>query len=355
MPFDTTYIIINEHGVVETKISIPGGNNITVYLNPGQLPSDIDPQLKNNDSFVSRAYQAFPLTPKPVEAPDHYSPNVGFILSFIAIFGIVIYKIWRASEEPTYSEQIFYNESKPAASRSLKYYGDELDFSDEQLISILTKRFPYYNALAADEKTIFIKRLQNFIANKTFKIHGEKGYKEMPVLISAAAIQLTFGLKKYMLPHFEFIHIHPQEFLRVKPILCFLEGNVSGHSINLSWKHFLEGYADLTDGQNVGLHELAHALYYQTFEVEENVDKNFRNQYDNFNVDGNKAYHTEKTVEGGLYSEYAEKNFQEFWAESVEIFFEKPVEMRSHYPQLYQTMKLLLNQDPAAKAYLMKG
>ena len=50
-----------------------------------------------------------------------------------------------------------------------------------------------------------------------------------------------------------------------------------------------------------------------------------------------------------LYSDYALRNFQEFWAESVEIFFEKPVEMESHYPQLYQTMKGLLNQDPINK------
>jgi Mlc titration factor MtfA (ptsG expression regulator) len=139
----------------------------------------------------------------------------------------------------------------------------------------------------------------------------------------------------------------------VQPILCFLEGNVSGHSINLSWKHFLDGYANPKDGQNVGLHELAHALYYQTFEVEENIDRNFRSCYDDFNTFGNKAYNTEKTVAGGLYSEYAEKNFQEFWAESVEIFFEKPVEMRSHYPQLYQAMKEMLNQDPVLKAHLM--
>ena len=111
-----------------------------------------------------------------------------------------------------------------------------------------------YNALSAIQKARFISRIQNFIAHKTFKIHDTKGYKEMPVLISAAAIQLTFGLKKYLLPNFEFIHVYPREFMRIKNTICFLEGNVSGHTINLSWKHFLEGYAIPDDGQNVGLH-----------------------------------------------------------------------------------------------------
>jgi len=231
----------------------------------------------------------------------------------------------------------------------LVYYGDELNFADAELAAILVRRFPYFKDLSALQKAKFIERLQNFIANKTFKIHDSKGYKEMPVLISAAAIQLTFGLKKYLLPNFEFIHVYPQEFMRVHNTICFLEGNVSGHAINLSWKHFLEGYAIVNDGQNVGLHELAHALYYQTFVVEENADKNFRNLYNGFISDGNKAYHTEKTVEGGLYSDYAIKNFQEFWAESAEIFFEKPAAMKSLYPQLYETLKFLLNQDPVNK------
>lgn len=47
------------------------------------------------------------------------------------------------------------------------------------------------------------------MAHKTFKIHNSKEYKKMPVLNSAAAIQLTVGLKKYLLPNFKFIHMYP--------------------------------------------------------------------------------------------------------------------------------------------------
>jgi Mlc titration factor MtfA (ptsG expression regulator) len=293
---------------------------------------------------------------KEQETAKSFTPDGEFIFVFLAVFAFIIYKLWKRSEiDETYSQTIFPNRAKKKIKTIKAYYGEELGFSDQQLAEILTKRFPYYNQLSQSQQPVFIERLQKFMANKIFKIHGEKGFKEMPVLVGAAAIQLTFGLQKFLLPHFKFIHIHPQEFLRVRPILCFLEGNVSGHSINLSWKHFLAGYADLHDGQNVGLHELAHALYYQTFEVEKNIDKGFRNLYDNFHVDGNKAYHTEKTVAGGLYSAYAEKNFQEFWAESAEIFFEKPADMKSHYPQLYETMKQLLRQDPMNNNHSFTG
>ena len=47
-----------------------------------------------------------------------------------------------------------------------------------------------------------------------------------------------------------------------------------------------------------------------------------------------------------LYSDYGLKNLQEFWAESVEIFFERPLAMKEHYPDLFTTMRLLLNQQP---------
>jgi Mlc titration factor MtfA (ptsG expression regulator) len=351
MPFDTTYNINTLDENLSGTVTFPGGEDLIITLNPGQLPSMFDSALAHHDSAVTETRI---MLQKDLKKENHWSPDFEFVFIFLAIFGFIIYRFWKRSEvNETYSQTIFTNKINKGKKNLLTYYGDELYFTDEQIAAMLIKRFPYYKSLSQEEQCIFVKRVQKFMADKTFKIHDEKGFKEMPVLVSAAAIQLTFGLKKYLLPHFRFIHIHPQEFLRVQPILCFLEGNVSGHSINLSWKHFLDGYANPKDGQNVGLHELAHALYYQTFEVEENIDRNFRSCYDDFNTFGNKAYNTEKTVAGGLYSEYAEKNFQEFWAESVEIFFEKPVEMRSHYPQLYQAMKEMLNQDPVLKAHLM--
>ena len=272
------------------------------------------------------------------------------VLSAIVLLGVLITIFPRAKISDNTEEMLTYPE-KPVHGNGILnspaeiYYGDELSFTTEDLERILIKRFPYYKKLSQPEKHRFLKRLQEFMEIKTFKIHDKQGFIEMPVLISAAAIQLTFGLKNYLLSHFEFIHVYPEEFMRVTPVISFLEGNVSGHSINLSWKHFLDGYENSSDGKNVGLHEMAHALYYQTFVVEEEVDSSFRSMYDEFVMDGNKVYEAEKNSAGGLYSEYAEKNFQEFWAESAELFFEKPVELKSLYPTLYVSIKALLNQD----------
>ena len=44
--------------------------------------------------------------------------------------------------------------------------------------------------------------------------------------------------------------------------------------------------------------------------------------------------------------EYAIKDFQEFWAESIEIYFKSPDRLQLHYPELYKALCGLLNQDP---------
>lgn len=229
---------------------------------------------------------------------------------------------------------------------SLTYKGSELKFSRSVLIEVLNKRFPYYKKLSTLEHDKFLDRLQKFISSKTFFIHDESGFREMPILISATAIQLSFGFEKYLLPGFPNIHIYPEEFLGVHPHIRYLEGNVSNSCINISWKHFLDGFKYPDDGQNVGLHEMAHAYHFQYIETEGNQNEDFTKKYPDFNIHANKAFAQESTSINDLYTDYALRNFQEFWAESVEIFFEKPKQMAVNYPELYIAMCDLLNQSP---------
>ena len=232
----------------------------------------------------------------------------------------------------------------------LVYYGNYLSFSEGVINTVLCKHFPFYTRLLDVDRDRFISRLKKFIESKIFIIHDSKGYREMPILISASAVQVTFGLKKYLLSHFNIIQIFPQEFVGLEPFRILI-GNVTGNTINIAWKQFLEGYKNANDLQNVGLHEMAHALYYQNFETELNVDKEFKESFEQFNSIGDKIYHKEKILTIGLYSEYAIRNFQEFWAESIEIYFKNPDRMHQHYPELYGALCDVLNQDPLNYPY----
>ena len=228
----------------------------------------------------------------------------------------------------------------------LIYRGSELRFSDETFTTVLGRHLPYFNRLDTADKEKFLSRLKEFVKIKIFIIHDKSGFREMPILISATAIKLSFGLNGYLLPYFKFIHIFPAEFVGVNPFLRVLAGNVSGSSIRISWKHFLEGYQFPHDGENVGLHEMAHAYYFQNFETGENADKNFITYFPGFNNTGNKVFQLEKVPGNDFYSAYALTNFQEFWAESVELFFFFFFQLQTAYPDLYKTMVAILNQDP---------
>jgi Mlc titration factor MtfA (ptsG expression regulator) len=251
----------------------------------------------------------------------------------------------RSPETEDSSGELEMNKEAGFVTSPLVYRGENLDFSEEVLRKVLVKHFPYFTKLVHPDQDKFISRLRKFIRSKIFVIHDVKGYREMPILLSAAAVQLTFGLQRYLMPHFTIIQIYPQEFIGMEPMRILI-GNVSGNTINIAWKQFLEGYKNRDMRNNLGLHEMAHALYFQNFEADESRDAAFQQSFRHFTSLGDKIFEREKFLSVGLYSDYATKNFQEFWAESIEIFFQSPAQLASEYPDLYKILCDLLSQDP---------
>jgi len=47
-------------------------------------------------------------------------------------------------------------------------------------------------------------------------------------------------------------------------------------------------------------------------------------------------------------------NIQEFWAVSVEAFFENPADLKINMPQLYDALCRVLNQDPNTTQKILK-
>jgi len=274
--------------------------------------------------------------------------EIGLIVIAIAVVVWLVlrhHKNTKLSESEGSSGELAMNKEALTLSSPLIYNGENLDFSEEILRKVLIKHLPYFCKLIPPDQDKFLNRLKKFIKSKIFIIHDVKGYREMPILISASSVHLTFGLNKYLMPHFSIIQIYPQEFVALEPMRILI-GNVSGNTINIAWKQFLEGYSNRFDNHNVGLHEMAHALYYQNFEAGEHVDKSFKDSFHLFTSLGDQIYTREKQLTIGLYSDYAMKNFQEFWAESIEIFFENPQRLSQHYPELYHVLCDLLCQDP---------
>ena len=324
----------------------------------------------HNDSLLQTliSFERFHKENKFLEEKVYYD-NLGNKLEFVIILifiAFIFYAFYRKNKKKNnpyaeddnewieigtrrknyFEEEEFDEPIKKPNNNFLVYRGKDLQFSSEEIATILHKRFPYFNKLTTGEKIRFLQRHNKFMCQKVFRINDESGFKEMPVLLSATAIQLSFGLEEYILPHYKNINIFPQEFLGTEPNIRFLEGNVSGNSINISWKHYLQGYENIENGQNVGLHEMAHAYYCQNMVCKDERDMAFVRTYSNFDMLSNTVFKKEVLSTQRLYSDYGLKNLQEFWAESVEIFFERPLAMKEQYPDLFTTMSLLLNQQP---------
>jgi Mlc titration factor MtfA (ptsG expression regulator) len=211
--------------------------------------------------------------------------------------------------------------------------------------SILSQYNPYYKSLDDTVRDRFLRRVLNFMEAKDFEYIDIEQEERMPLLISAAAVQLTFGLENYHLDYFKTIYILRENY-RFGLYNMPFEGHVSEDGIYLSWSNFIREFTDYTDGQNVGLHEMAHALAYVNFTVEEGKDDSFHDKFKDFSEVARPVFEKMQGGEVTVLDPYAATNYQEFWAVSIETFFEKAHAFKKQLPELYRALCILLNQDP---------
>lgn len=214
--------------------------------------------------------------------------------------------------------------------------------------SIVSRHLNYYNRLGLEEQRKFLFRTWLFEHSKNFRYIEVEQSPEMPILVSAVAVQLTFGLEKFKLNYFDDIFILRDDYhygFYSRPFM----GHVDQTGIYLSWDNFVKGISSQTPNCNVGLHEMAHALAYVNFITQTEEDKHFKREFPNFSKVARPIFTSMQQVEGAaknLLGDYAATNYHEFWAVAVEIFFESPVQFRHELPELYEAMATVLNQDP---------
>lgn len=212
----------------------------------------------------------------------------------------------------------------------------------------IEQNMPYYEKLDNKHRLKFEKRVQRFIDVKKFIPRGEikEITPEQKALISGTAIKLTFGYPTVYLCHFwRVLLYHDNYYSEITKKYHKGEVNAKGNII-LSWNNFLHGHNDRTDGINLGLHEMAHAL---------RLENAIRNDEHNF-LDFNSLYaftilskrEIERMKQGipSMFRKYAATNEHEFFSVFVENFFERPELTQSTHPNMYEAMCRILLQDP---------
>ena len=233
----------------------------------------------------------------------------------------------------------------------------EVDVSDssfENYSFVIGSVLTYFNDLSHEQKKRFVHRVHHFKTGKKFEYVGMEGKDDMATLVSASAIQVTFGLKNYQLSNFHTIYILADAYRMENDDELYI-GHVAPEGIYISWKHFLYGYAQHHDNTNVAVHEMSHALLYNNFFAQYGMDAHFRMNYEKFSSTTGPILADVITKRRSYLRSYAFSNLHEFWAVSVEAFFENPKGLKNNMPDLYEALCRVLNQDPMTRNKILQS
>ena len=214
--------------------------------------------------------------------------------------------------------------------------------------STLSQYFYFYNLLSDADKMVFQKRVQDFIKGRLFisRLAEREVADEIKILVAAVAIQITFGLRKYMFPHFNTIIIYPESyFSHINKRYHKGEINLQG-AIVISLKDFLLGLKDPHDSFNIGIHEFAHAVYFENYIQNEDYLFIDGKIFDDWFSTAEKAIPVIANELNSFIRDYAYTNKQEFFAVCAEYFFEMPETFKKLLPDLYIRLTKVFNQDP---------
>lgn len=223
------------------------------------------------------------------------------------------------------------------------------------LESFFEKNIHFYDQLNASDKKKFLARAYQL--SKILRIDGRGNFKITPdvrLLVATAYVQLTFGFENFILPGFQRFIIYPESY--INPFTGRLhDGEVNPRGvIVLSWKQLVRGYANPTDKINLGLHEMAHAFFH-TVKSRKGQNSFDRDIINKFSIVALEEINVIKSGENHLLRKYASTNVSEFFAVTVEHFFEAPEELKSNLPRVYSSLSAILKQDPANKLFSTRG
>ncbi len=205
--------------------------------------------------------------------------------------------------------------------------------------------FVYYRNLTPAGRARFQQRVRDYTGStRIISVDRTPLTDHHRAFIAASAVQLTFGLRKWDIKHFHTIRIYPQEFYSRMNERYLKGGAAKNGVIWFSYKHYLSGYEDQENGINLGLHEMSHALMLNM--EEGNQEPEFNSAFEVLAPVGKAVMAKVKSGEVKFLRNYASTNFYEFFAVSMEEFFERPAEFRRQLPELYKAIATLLNQDP---------
>lgn len=141
---------------------------------------------------------------------------------------------------------------------------------DPPVINWLEQQFPFYQTLAADDKTRFRNRLSLFMEAKEFSLMKAEKLnmpEDMKFIIAAHAVWLCLGRDDYLLDKFEriiaYMHPFPTPFYKQ---LHTVEAELQDGVVLLSFEYILKALSE-SGNYNIALHGFADAFHDMHHEI----------------------------------------------------------------------------------------
>ena len=220
---------------------------------------------------------------------------------------------------------------------------------------------PLVKRLPDDLRAALEGKINLFLHQVTFRGYNEQAIsEEMELSIAAQACLLIVNSPAWY-DTLRNVLVYPSAFVTDR-------GRHDGHLVHedrhgmlgeswargpvvLSWDDALQGGLDAEDGHNVVIHEFAHQLDALSGHTNGIPILRKGQSYAKWEKAMLGAYndHVARLERGQrtLIDPYGGTNHEEFFAEAIVTFFEKPVALRREEPELYKELSQLLALDPA--------
>jgi MtfA peptidase len=232
-------------------------------------------------------------------------------------------------------------------------------------LQILESNVPMYARLSPEDQAELRRRVLVFLAEKRFEGAGGLEMTDtVRVTIAAQACMLLLRLDEdddY--PRLRSIVVYPSAYRVpreqreggvVHEGQAVHLGESWGHgAVVLSWNSARRGAADPRDGKNVILHEFAHQLDQEDGAADGTPELDRLALYAPWARVLSEHYlalrKAARTGRKTLLDQYGATNEAEFFAVASECFFERPVQLRTRHPELYEELSSYYGQDPAGE------
>ena len=233
----------------------------------------------------------------------------------------------------------------------------------QKWLSLIQRHVVFLRRLSASDRAELLGHIQVFLAEKRFE--GCGGFAitdEVRVTIAAQACLLLLHRDTDYFPDLLTILVYPLTYMvqedhqigehvwEERTVGRLGETGRRMGSLVLAWGAVKHGAADPSDGKNVVLHEFAHQLDYENHAADGVPGLATREQQSTWSEVMKTEFASLRAAdESGiptLLDTYGATDPVEFFAVSVEAFFEQPRALRARHPRLYAELQKYFQQDP---------